>query len=342
MSLVDTKRLMIKPSSLDNLEKVCALFSDPEVMRYVGTGVKSREETVTYLEKSIKHHDKHGFSFCDIYEKETGTFIGRAGLIYLEMKDDQPDIEVGYALHKQFWKKGYATELASAFLNWGFENLAVNKLVAVIHPENEKSRRVLENSGMHYVGTTNCYSTQVARYEIIKNPSPVDKVQLIPATIDDYPIIQNLGRFYVYDMSEFMGNEDGWQIPEDGLYECIDFKKYWDDKDSFPFLVRYEGELAGFAIIDKKGSESTIDFNMAQFFVLRKFKHKGIARNIAYQCFNRFVGTWEIMVMPGNEGAYRFWRSIIKKYTDDHYMEYTKNIAHFNDSRKNIFKFKSR
>ena len=50
-------------------------------------------------------------------------------------------------------------------------------------------------------------------------------IKLIPATLDDYPIIQNTGRFYVYDMSEFLGFEEGWEIPSNGLFECIDFKK---------------------------------------------------------------------------------------------------------------------
>lgn len=342
MNLLETKRLIVKPTSLDNFENVYALLSDPEVMRYVGRGVKTREETQESLEKMIRHKEKHGFSFGDVYEKDTGLFVGRAGLIYLEMKDDQPDIEVGYTLHKQFWKKGYATELAKAFLDWGFKNLPVNKLVAVIRPENEESRRVLEKSAMHYVGRVNCYDTDVAKYEIFKNKIDYEKIQLIPATIEDYPTIQNMGRFYVYDMSEYMGNEEGWEIPGNGLYECIDFKKYWTDENSFPFLVQYENQIAGFAIVDKKGSDSTIDFNMAQFFVLRKFKNKGIARNIAHQCFDRFPGVWEVMVIPGNEGAYRFWRSIIKKYTNNNFIEYTKDIAHFNNSRKNIFKFNSK
>jgi hypothetical protein len=50
----------------------------------------------------------------------------------------------------------------------------------------------------------------------------------------------------------------------------------------------------------------------------------------------------EVMVIPGNEGAYRFWRSTIKNYTNNNFTEYTRDIAHFNYSRKNIFKFDSR
>ncbi len=150
-----------------------------------------------------------------------------------------------------------------------------------------------------------------------------------------------MGRFYVYDMSEYMGKEDGWEIPEDGLYECIDFKKYWEDKNSFPFIVRYKNEIAGFFIVDKKGSNPEIDFNMAQFFILRKFKNKGIGRYVAQECFKKYPGIWEVMVIPGNEGAYRFWRATIKSYTNNNFTEYTCDIAHFNNSRKNILKFDS-
>lgn len=167
------------------------------------------------------------------------------------------------------------------------------------------------------------------------------KIKMIPATLEDYSTIQNMGRFYVYDMSEYLGDQAGWEMPEDGLYECIDFKKYWEDKNSFPFLVRFENEIAGFVIVDKKGSSPEIDFNMAQFFVIRKFKNKGIGRYLAHHCFKKFPGVWEVMVIPGNDGAYQFWKSVIKDYSDGNFNEYTKDVAHFNHSRKNIFKFNS-
>ncbi len=165
------------------------------------------------------------------------------------------------------------------------------------------------------------------------------EIKLIPASIEAYPLIQNMGRFYVYDMSEYLGFEQSWEIPKDGLYECIDFKKYWQKTDAFPFLIYYANEIAGFAIIDKKGSEPKIDFNMAQFFILRKFKGKDVGRNVAYQCFNKFLGTWEVMVIPGNDGAYHFWQSVITAYTDNKFIEYSRKIKHFNNSRKNIFCF---
>jgi len=195
---------------------------------------------------------------------------------------------------------------------------------------------------MNYVGRAHYWNNDVALYDIFKTPIEYSEIKLIPATLNDHPIIQNMGRFYVYDMSEYLGKEEGWEMPADGLYECIDFKKYWEDKNSFPFIVRYKNEIVGFVIVDKKGSAAEIDFNMAQFFILRKFKDKGIGRYVAQECFKKFPGSWEVMVIPGNEGAYRFWRATIKNYTNDNFTEYTRDIVHFNNSRKNIFKFDSR
>lgn len=174
------------------------------------------------------------------------------------------------------------------------------------------------------------------------NPIDFDEIKLIPASLKDYPIIQNMGRFYVYDMSQYLGDEAGWECPKDGLYECIDFKKYWETDDAFPFLIRYKNELVGFVIIDKKTSEPQTDFNVAQFFILRKFKNKGIGKYIAHLCFDRFRGTWEVMVIPGNAGAYQFWRSIIGEYTNNKFEEHTRKVKHLENSVKDIFCFKSK
>lgn len=338
---LETKRLIIRIPQFMDFDNLFALQADAEVMRYIGQGVRTQSEVMTGLEKAIAHQEKYNFSLGCVFEKETNNFVGRAGLIYLAYDDTQPDIEIGCALTKNAWNKGYATELSRALVDWGFQHLSTTKLVAVINPNNDSSRRVLEKIKMSYVGRTNYFNNEVALYAIYKPNLDYNKIKLIPATLEDYPIIQNMARFYVYDMAEYMGKEAGWEMPEDGLYACLDFKKYWQDKNAFPFLIRYGDELAGFVIVDKKGSSTSIDFNMAQFFIVRKFKNKGIGQHVAHRCFKQFAGIWEVMVIPGNEGAYRFWRATIKKYTHNNFTEYTRAIAHFNNNQKNIFKFDS-
>ena len=75
----------------------------------------------------------------------------------------------------------------------------------------------------------------------------IKNIRIIPANLTDYPVIQNLARFYVYDLSRYCGfiSKD-WAIPKDGLYECFDFKKYFEDDDKKAYLVKLEdGELVG-------------------------------------------------------------------------------------------------
>jgi len=168
-NFLETKRLIIKPPSISDVELVYSLDSDPDVMRYIGNGYpRSREESLSWYEKSIKHFEKYGFSFGLVFEKETGEFIGRAGINYNAYDDSQPDIEIGYRLYKKFWNKGYATELADALVEWGFKNLKIDKLCGFSHPDNRSSCRVLEKIGMHFIGIDKYSDEKIVRYEILR------------------------------------------------------------------------------------------------------------------------------------------------------------------------------
>jgi ribosomal-protein-alanine N-acetyltransferase len=175
----------------------------------------------------------------------------------------------------------------------------------------------------------------------MSNIIDLQHIKLLPATLADYPTIQNMGRFYVYDISKEMCREPGWEIPADGLYECLDLKKYWEDKNAFQFIVRYHDEIVGFVFIDKKGSAPDIEFNMAQFFILARFSGQGVGRHVAFECFKQFCGTWEVMVMLQNKSAYQFWKRIISEYTKNQFEEYRRVVRLLYDTEKNIFKFSS-
>jgi len=341
--ILETKRLILKQPALADFNDLLLLRTDSHVMQYIGTGdIQTKSQVKEFIENAKLYSDEPDLGFYSVFEKETNNFVGQAGLFHLGFNVNQPDIELAYRLHKKYWNKGYGTELAKALIEYGFNKFSLTKIVAIVHPKNGRLRRVMEKAGMSYHGMIDFKGSPLPCYEIFNNKPNFDEIKLIPATLNDHPILQNIGRFYVYDMSEYLGKEEGWEIPADGLYECIDFKKYWEDKNSFPFIVRYKNEIVGFVIVDRKGSCPEIDFNMAQFFILRKFKNKGIGSYVAQECFKKFPGIWEVMVIPGNEGAYRFWRSTIKNYTDNNFTEYTRDIAHFNNSRKNIFKFDSK
>jgi [ribosomal protein S5]-alanine N-acetyltransferase len=148
---LETERLVLHTPALSDLDNMYALESDPEVMEFIG-GPYNKIKILHTLKTAIQHQEKHQFGFGPVYEKGSGEFVGTGGLVFLNYDDNQADIEIGYALGKKSWGKGYATELSKALIQWGFQHLAVNNLCAVTHPDNVRSRRVLEKSGMEYAG----------------------------------------------------------------------------------------------------------------------------------------------------------------------------------------------
>lgn len=153
------------------------------------------------------------------------------------------------------------------------------------------------------------------------------EINLISATIQDYPIIQNLAHFYVYDISRYCGHLPGWQCPEDGLFKSADFKKYFIEENHFPFIVRVNKELAGFVLIDKIGSIPSVDWHIDEFFILAKFQRQGIGQKVAEKIWSQFRGHWELSVIPQNTRALSFWRQVIGEYTQHAFREILKPVS---------------
>jgi RimJ/RimL family protein N-acetyltransferase len=76
-----------------------------------------------------------------------------------------PEVELGYYLARKAWSKGYATELSNAFMQIAFEELGLQRVVAVVRPDNEASKRVLAKAGLHYVADEHHYGEDVELWE---------------------------------------------------------------------------------------------------------------------------------------------------------------------------------
>jgi len=131
-------------------------------------------------------------------------------------------------------------------------------------------------------------------------PTPI----LVPATAADLPIMQNLGRFYVYDIARYCGALPDFACPADGLWECIDFSPYFQASQFHPFLLRSGETPAGFAVVKDLGGH----WNMEQFFIAAPYQRGGGGRRIFRELLHRFPGAWRIEVIPENAGALAFWR----------------------------------
>ncbi|HEI6745950.1 TPA: GNAT family N-acetyltransferase [Legionella pneumophila] len=143
------------------------------------------------------------------------------------------------------------------------------------------------------------------------------KIEIIPATISDYPIVQNLAGYYVYDRTGYMG----WSCSEKGTFECIDFKHYFETQNEKAFVVKVDDDLAGFVLLDKEFLLEAVDWNMGEFFILKKFQGKGIATYVAHNILKENPGKWSVAVMPENIKAVNFWRKIISTAVMENYTE---------------------
>lgn len=161
---VETARLCLRMFTPSDTDDYFAMRSDPEVMRYIGTGVTStREQTLTKLSWLLIQWETHGFGIWAVVDKGHQKLIGWCGLSFL---DNTPDVEVGYGLARSCWGRGIALEAARASLRYGFEELRLKRIVAVAVPENTSSRRVMEKAGMHYVKPAHHYGVDVVYYEV--------------------------------------------------------------------------------------------------------------------------------------------------------------------------------
>jgi predicted acetyltransferase len=172
---------------------------------------------------------------------------------------------------------------------------------------------------------------------------PETKIELLHAPTSLMPVIQNMARFYAYDLSKSCGHDGlhDWSFPENGLYEAIDFSKYWLPGCQ-PFIIRVNEELAGFALINKKGSSEDVDWNMGEFFIVGKFQGMGLGRRIAVELFEKFPGTWEVMQMLCNTPAIHFWEKIISDYTKGNFTQFKKLFPEPEPHDNLILRFRNR
>ena len=148
MTELRTGRLLLRQWAQSDLEPFAALNGDPEVMRHFPDLLGAAESDA--LARNISEMiELHGWGLWAVEVLDGPRFIGFVGLN--EPRFDAhftPAVEVGWRLGRQHWGYGYATEAAQAAVEFGFETLGLDEIVAMVAPANERSRRVAERLGM--------------------------------------------------------------------------------------------------------------------------------------------------------------------------------------------------
>ncbi len=165
MFSVETARLLLRPFTLDDADAYYeAVFCDPDVMRYLPGGEpRPRERVEGTIRWDVDHWEQHGFGLWAVIHKADNKLIGHCGL---QVIPDSTEVEVAYALAKSYWGGGLASEGAHASLRFGFEELGLDRIVAVAVAENTASRRVMGKIGMIYEKIAQVYGTELPYYAI--------------------------------------------------------------------------------------------------------------------------------------------------------------------------------
>jgi len=144
--------------------------SDPIVMKYVGDGsTRNHKQMLKEIEVLMSYYKKRpGMGVWVVELKMSSEFIGAGGLTY---NTNKAEVELGYRLQRDHWKKGYATELSKELLRYAFQNLKAGKVIASAHEKNLLSQKVLEKIGMTQVSRGFEFDSPQVYYEIIKKPS---------------------------------------------------------------------------------------------------------------------------------------------------------------------------
>jgi [ribosomal protein S5]-alanine N-acetyltransferase len=155
---LETERLELRSATPADAPHLQALYSSPEVLRYLPPRPPvSLEQATQAIERRIKMEAELGYALFIIVMKDGDEFIGSGGVVPVK---DTPDVEIAYHFLPSSWGKGYATEAARAILAFGFENARLEEIIGLVYPDNVASWRVLEKVGMRFVGTATYYGIE--------------------------------------------------------------------------------------------------------------------------------------------------------------------------------------
>jgi predicted acetyltransferase len=118
-------------------------------------------------------------------------------------------------------------------------------------------------------------------------------------------------QFYIYDMSRFTGAQ-----PDGGVFPYVPFESYWGEGERrSAWWAKVSGELAGFALVRIDASDGRRE--IAEFFILNRWRRRGVGLTFARQLLNRFPGPWKLHQLGNNTAAIAFWHRVL-----DHFAPY--------------------
>ena len=136
----------------------------------------------------------------------------------------------------------------------------------------------------------------------------------------DRNVIYNLMQLYTYELSFFEDEITNFHLLDNGLFEMNKYiDLYWSEEERHPYILNFDGQLAGFVLV--RFNENGMN-EIAEFFVLNKYRKLGAGTFMANEMFKKYRGKWEIKTLLKNKRAQEFWRKVVKDASNGNYEEH--------------------
>jgi ribosomal-protein-alanine N-acetyltransferase len=154
--VLESERLLFRDHEASDLDAYCEMEADPEVRRYVGGAPRPRESAERKFQAGLQRHMSDRMAMWATVYKPEGLYIGRCGMyphFDAEGRKIAGEGTLGFYLARAYWGRGLATEAGRAFVNFGFNELHLARIVTAVQVGNDASLRVLEKLGFLLVRT---------------------------------------------------------------------------------------------------------------------------------------------------------------------------------------------
>ncbi len=145
------------------------------------------------------------------------------------------------------------------------------------------------------------------------------KFELQEVKEQDKEVIYNLMQLYTYELSFFEDETTDFKLLDSGLYVMSKYvEMYWTSDKRHPYILKCDNELAGFVLAryNEDGKNE-----IAEFFVLNKYRRSGAGKFMANEMFELYKGPWEVRTLLKNERAQNFWRNVIREFSNNNFEE---------------------